>query len=210
MAKPVFEEALMLIEIAIKKLVRADLAAASRLQKIQGNVLCVELTSPALVFYVTAVIDGVEFSFQEQESDCTLRGSWVDFLEIAEDPKRLFGAKVSIVGDHYWVIELKSILSNLDVDWEGLLAKYLGDIPAYQVGQCFRSAKSYTAHTSSLLSQDLSDYLHEELRILPTKPELDHFYQSVDELRLRVDRLQARLQLHHSCVEPDTSSNLDE
>lgn len=206
MLKPLFEEALMLIEVAIKKVVRADLAAASRLQKIEGNVLCVELTSPSIVFYVTAVVDGVEFSFQEQEAHCTLRGSWIDFLEIAEDEQRLFGAKVSIQGDHHWLVELKSILTSLDIDWEGLLANYLGDIPAYQIGQCFRSTKSYAKHTSALLCDDLSDYIHEELRLLPAKPELDYFYHSVDDLRLRVDRLNARVSLLRGAVSADNQS----
>ncbi len=194
MVNPVLEESVMLIEVAIKKLVKADLAAASRLGKLQGKVLCVELTSPLMTFYVAPVVDGLEFGFDEQNADCTITGSWVDFLSVAEDEQRLFSSNIKLDGDYHWVVELKSILMSLDVDWEGLLAKNIGGLAAHQLAQCFRSTGVYVEHTSTLLRRDISDYLHEELRILPSRPELKQFYSWVDAERLAVDRLQARIQ----------------
>lgn len=204
MANPIINETLMLIEVAIKKLVRTDPVASARLRALQGKVLALELSSPPLKLFVLPVPEGLEFSFDEHPADCTLKGAWVDFLEIAEDEHRLFGSGVEIHGDMQLARELKAILVELDIDWEGLLGNRIGELPAHQLAFFFRSIKRYAEHTSTLLADDLSDYLHEELRVAPSRPELQQFYQGVDELRLKVDRLQARLEQLEPKKEPES------
>jgi ubiquinone biosynthesis protein UbiJ len=45
------------------------------------------------------------------------------------------------------------------------------------------------------LQQNLQDYLAEESTLLPRAHELEAFYSAINELTLRVDRLQARIEL---------------
>lgn len=195
MANPLIAECLTLIEVAIKQAVKTDPVAARRLAELQGQVLEVQLTSPFLQLFILPVADGIEFTQSDLVADCQISGAWVDFLAIAEDEHRLFGSGVQIHGNQQLVKSLKEILSELEIDWEALLADHLGDLPAHQLARIFGSAKRYAEHSSRLLLADLSDYLHEEIRVAPPKAELQQFYQGVDELRLRADRLQARVQL---------------
>lgn len=204
MVNAAFAEILTPLELAIKQLVRTDPVARRRLQGLQGKVIAVVLSSPSVTFYLLPVADGVEFSFSDHQADCTLAGSWIDFLEVAEDEHRLFSSKIVVQGDHQLAAELKSILTQLDIDWEGLMASHIGDLPAHQLAKLFTSSRNYAEKTSSLLFEDLSDYLHEELRIAPAKPELQQFYSAVDELRLRVDRLQARTQQLEKAQNPSS------
>lgn len=43
------------------------------------------------------------------------------------------------------------------------------------------------------MRQNVSEYLQEELRVTPTKYELEDFFAEVDELSLTVERLQAHV-----------------
>jgi ubiquinone biosynthesis accessory factor UbiJ len=40
---------------------------------------------------------------------------------------------------------------------------------------------------------NMTEFLQEELRVVPSKNELDDFFNDVDELRLSVERLQAHI-----------------
>ena len=70
----------------------------------------------------------------------------------------------------------------------------VGDRLAHQAGRALRHGRDYATATGRTLRQDLSEYLTEEARLLPTRPELERFHADVDILRDDAERLQAQLQ----------------
>jgi ubiquinone biosynthesis protein UbiJ len=61
------------------------------------------------------------------------------------------------------------------------------------VGITVRRTSHWAAENLKTLVSDLSEYLTEEARLLPTRIELDNWTVDVDELRMAVDRIEARL-----------------
>ncbi len=49
-------------------------------------------------------------------------------------------------------------------------------------------------HAHTRMRANLDEYRHEESALLPGKNELEAFYQRIDDLRLRADRFNSRLQ----------------
>ena len=56
-----------------------------------------------------------------------------------------------------------------------------------------KEIKNYTQYAGSSLESMITEYLQEESELLPTAIEVDNFSNSVDELRLATDRLQAHI-----------------
>jgi ubiquinone biosynthesis protein UbiJ len=101
---------------------------------------------------------------------------------------------LKIEGDVEFANQLRSIFMQVDVDWEEVASKYVGDSIAYQVGLFVNKFKKYKKRSMGNFYLDVSEYLQEESRILPTKVELDRFMSGVDDLDANVQRLEARIQ----------------
>jgi ubiquinone biosynthesis protein UbiJ len=107
--------------------------------------------------------------------------------------RSLFHDKVRISGDVEVGQNVKKLFDELQIDWEGHLAHFTGDVVAHQLGTLVRKGRKVKAQLQDTFCQNVSEHLQEELRLLPSHQELEDFYQDVDDLSLAVDRLQARL-----------------
>ena len=65
---------------------------------------------------------------------------------------------------------------------------------ARQLGNLFRLSGKFIGESSRTLAQDITEYLQEEARWLPTRTEVNYFLNDIDELRSDVDRVDARIQ----------------
>ncbi len=183
------------LEVAIKVALRQDPATLRRLARLDGKVIQLQITSPQLMIYLFPVADGIEFSSgHEGEVDCRIEGRTSDFLEVLLDEQKTFGSGIQLSGDTQIAISLKDCLQQLNIDWEALLADRVGDLAAHQFAEIFRIGRSYLRESSDSLLDDMDDYLHEEIRLLPARVELEQFYNQVDQLRLQVDRIEARIE----------------
>lgn len=89
--------------------------------------------------------------------------------------------------------QLQRALSQLEPDWEAAMARYLGDVPAHFLGKSIRNAVHWSRNAVSTMNSNVEEYLHEESRALPGRRELEATFQDIDELSLRTERLEARL-----------------
>ena len=106
---------------------------------------------------------------------------------------QLFSGTVEISGNTELAHQFGKIIGGMEVDWEEQLSHYTGDIAAHEVGKLFRSTGHWGRRTLETLGLDVQEYLHEELRLLPVRPEIEAFMTDVDTLRDDVERLQARI-----------------
>jgi ubiquinone biosynthesis protein UbiJ len=100
---------------------------------------------------------------------------------------------VDIQGDTDTGEQFQDILSAVDWDWEEQLSRITGDVLAHQAGKLARKATLFIKNSRSTLQQDISEYLQEEVRLLPARIEVGYFLEEVDQLRADVDRLSARV-----------------
>ncbi len=183
------------LEGLINTALRYDPATRLGLARLSGQVLAVEITSPAVTLYLTGDDQGVSLmTHWEGEVDTRLKGSLPALLKLARNPGgQLATGDVEVMGNTGLLMTMQGLLKNLDIDWEEALTGVLGDVFGHQAAGFLRGGARYAHDRAEEKRRLVSEFLTEELRSLPSRVELEDFYQSVDELRLRLDRLEARI-----------------
>lgn len=113
----------------------------------------------------------------------------------ASKARSLFNDKIRISGDIELGLAVKKLFDEIDIDWEGHLAHFTGDVIAYQLGSMVRRGIQFKRELSQSLHSNLTDYMQDELRLLPSREEVNHFFDDIDHLVLDVDRLSAQINL---------------
>ncbi len=111
----------------------------------------------------------------------------------ASKARSLFNDKIRMSGDMELGQRVKKLFDELDIDWEGHLAHFTGDVVAHQIGSFVRHGLSFKRKFNDSMRQNMTEYLQEELRATPSKNELNDFFADVDQLSLSVERLQAHV-----------------
>lgn len=131
-------------------------------------------------------------SVSEQAPAASISGPSATLLGLltSEDPAAaLHHPQLQLRGDVHLVQALHRSLSRLELDWSDLFRH-----PALQiVSQALKSSASVVQQGISSLREDTADYLQHESELLPTRQEVTDFTNRLEALRLKIDRLQARL-----------------
>lgn len=198
---------LKLINNALQKYLDSDPEIAAKLNKFEGQRLLVHLTDIEKEFLLTPVNSSVVVSEHVVDEDAseeselnittTIHSNIISLARMglgAEYRSMLNSGSLKIEGDVEFANQLRSIFIQVDIDWEEIASKYVGDAVAYQIGLIANKFKNYKKRSIENFRLDVSEYLQEESRILPTKVELDRFMSGVDSLDANVQRLEARIQ----------------
>lgn len=184
-------------ERALALAISRDALTARRLESLQGRLILIEGSSPAWRVYLAPVVGGIALRSQsEEEADCTLRAPTTLLARLALSSERqrlLQEPDVLITGDSQLLVSLQNILGDLQIDGEAELARWIGPVAAHAIGDLVRGARDWTQQTHDSLSQSLSDYLTEESRQLVGRAEGQAFAAQLHQLRLQLDRLDARV-----------------
>jgi ubiquinone biosynthesis protein UbiJ len=194
---------LPIIEDAGNRLLRLDPETLRRLGDLDGRVICIDLRDLGRRIYLHPSEAGFRMSDSStQPPAVTLRGSVTVFarLGLAGPGAEVAPGDLEIEGDVALGQKMQRILQRLDLDWEEPLARLLGDPLGHAVGQGLRAAYAWHVQALKTLSADAAEYLREEVRLVPSRRELDGFFDAVDTLRADVDRLEARLRRLRSAV----------
>ena len=184
------------VESCLNQLLKLDPAARSRLEGISGKSLRVACEFPPFNATLLVSDDRILLS-QESESpaDVTVSGRAGALLKllVKKDTASLHDDGVVITGNAGLLSKMQEILLGMEIDWEYQLSRFIGDIPTQAVSDGVAMTQAFVGDAGKNLQQDLDDYLHVEKKLFPSEEELAAFYESVDELRLRVDRLDSRI-----------------
>lgn len=187
------------VEALINAVLKQDPASTLQLQAYRGKALRVECISPFKLVVTLVVEDqGVSLrSVYETEPDAAISasaGSYASLLMSDSQTSALFSPAVALSGDTQLVQALHRIIGGLEIDWQGHFASVFGDIATHQFSEFVGRAKRWGKRSRESVLDDLDEYLHEEARLLPSKSEVAHFSARIDELKLRLDRINARTQ----------------
>ena len=184
------------LETALDLYLKQDPGALQRCAEMDGKVIALDVTGLDLSLYFMPGADGILVAgHYEGEADTRLRASPLGFARLSLGPREdaLFEGAVDIQGDTETGQQFQDILSAVDWDWEEQLSRITGDVIAHQTGKLARKATQFIKNSRNTLQQDVSEYLQEEVRLLPARTEVDYFLEEVDQLRADVDRLSARV-----------------
>lgn len=171
--------------------------ALNRLQALQGKLIRLHITNPDMQFDILPTTERIRVSTDyAAEPDVTITGSALGFIRLAaaeDSGKAMLAQGVTIAGDTGLGMQFSQILREVNIDWEELASRAVGDVMAHQLGQIARQSKGWLDDTAHAMRLNTQEYLQEEARLVPAEAELKAYLDAVDDLRMDVDRLEARL-----------------
>lgn len=201
------QAALASAEATVNRVLRLDGVALRRFGRLAGKVLEVDCQAPALRLFILPDADGLHLAaHHEAPADCTLvapAGSLLQ-LALAKDKTRvLHSPEVTMGGDSAMLLELADILQSLELDWEYEVARWLGPVPAHLLGARLRGGMAWAGDSLESLRLSLADYLAEESRSLVGQHEAEARFAELDQLKMSLDRLDARITRLTQKIKPD-------
>lgn len=196
MANTLTIAALASAEKMLNAALRYDPATRIGLAQLEGKILAVQITAPALKFFVMAMDDELRLMGNwEGDVDTRITGSLLALAQLSQtETHNLKDSGVTVMGDLSLLADLQRLMKNLDIDWEEMLSQFTGDIIGHQTAQMIRAKFGWAKDRAKNAQRLTGEFLTEELKALPGEPELEDFYRQVDDLRLAVDRAAARVE----------------
>ncbi|VAW85983.1 Protein YigP (COG3165) clustered with ubiquinone biosynthetic genes [hydrothermal vent metagenome] len=193
-----------LAEIAASALQRAfnqclefDSLSRQRFSALQGRVIAIELTGVGVQLYLSPTQDEVQISaVHDGAADVTLSGTPFSFarMGLADDSSdSLFSGDITLSGDSTLGQRFGEIIKEMDIDWEEIASQWVGDVVAHKAGDVLRGGLAWSRDNFNSGQQTTTEYLQEELRLLPVQEEVDLFFTNVHTLRDDVERTAARI-----------------
>lgn len=186
------------VEAGLNRALRLDGTALPRLQALSGKVIAMQCQNPALELFILPSGDGLQLAAQwHAPADCTLTAPTASLVRLAlsrEKTAVLHRPEVSLDGDSAVLLQLAGILQDLELDWEYEISRWLGPVATTLLAGHLRSRVNLASHGAASLKQNLADYLAEESRTLVGQREADARFAELDQLKLALDRLEARIE----------------
>lgn len=188
------------LQTAINHALSLDADIASKIQPLRGKVLHMVISPLDVNFFIRFDEKNLQLlDTWDGAVNTTIHSNPLGLIRLsilpASKARSLFNDKIRLSGEVETGQQVKALFDNLDIDWEGHLAHFTGDVVAYQVGSILKHAKNFTRQFTESMRLNTRDYLQEELRLVPTTMELEDLFADIDALALQVERLQAKVDL---------------
>jgi ubiquinone biosynthesis accessory factor UbiJ len=169
-------------------------AAQLACRKLEGKSLSITVSGTPLQFSLKSVGERVVLaSGTDAAADARLTGSPLALARLTRDRTALTSQSVHIEGDAEVAQGFAELLQAAKPDLEEELSRLIGDVAAHQLGQAARTLFRFGERAGNTFARNLSEFLQEESRDLPTRTEADEFVAAVDTLRDDVERMGARI-----------------
>ena len=181
------------LETAINFVLARDPESSVRLQILANKTILLASTEPTLNIYWLFEPDKILLR-SEWRGDVTasISGPMNELVRLGLSDKKI-AKDLTIKGDLQAVESFKALFSQLDVDWDEYFSQYTGDVVAHHLGQAARKARGFFKQAFSSLSSSTTEYMQEEINVVPTKMAVTDFAADVRELDRDVERLAARM-----------------
>lgn len=189
------------IETSIRWALQYDPGSQAAMAKMEGKVLAVSSTQPELCLYFVCHATYLQvLSYYEETPDCKIEGSMSCLIELLwSEQDSLANSGVVLSGEIGFLLQLKKLISQLNIDWEEPITDALGDTLGHTLAELMRNKFQWLQARATTFPLWVGETLTEELQASPAKTELENFYRDVDSLRSSTDRLQAHINmLKHS------------
>lgn len=194
--------AISAIEHAINLALKQDDPSQARLSKLAGQqvylyvedfhfILQVHILEDGIMLHGLTSMDDVEL---DPRADTLVQGPSSAFRKLLEGDG-FFDGDLRIQGNAQALMTLHKVMENFDLDWEGLLADYIGDLPASTLARLLRKQWSWGKETSTTLRLMLVQHLQSDSELLPSKIEYDALVDDLESFGTQLDRAEAKLRM---------------
>ncbi|MDE0509000.1 MAG: SCP2 sterol-binding domain-containing protein [Gammaproteobacteria bacterium] len=186
------------VEKLVNGLIAGDAHVAGNLTRFHGK--RVEVRTPHTGLNLLFDAGGIRLSTLDSEAlgepaDVTVRGTAPQLFRLLTDSERpLADREIRVEGDAELLLDLQRALDEIDVRWEDYLGPILGDVLTGGLSSAVTDARDLARDAGGNIKRNLENFVQYEAGVMPSPEEMGLFVARVDELRLRLDRLQARIE----------------
>lgn len=192
--------AISAIESAINLALKQDSPSQTRLAKLAGQQVFLYIEDFSFILQIHILEQGVMLhkpdSLDEIELDPRLdtlvQGPSSAYRKLLEGDG-FFDGDLRIQGNAQALMTLHKVMENFEFDWEGLLADYIGDLPASALARLLRMQWSWSKEFMTSARIQLVNHLQTDSQLLPSKIEFDHHVDELERFGTALDRTDAKL-----------------
>lgn len=187
----------VVIETLINQALVYNLHGTRALIPLNEKTLTVKLAELGFPLNFAINAEKIHVTTGDIAGNCTLITSVKTLIELKNQQKLtelIKQDKLDIDGDIKVAQRFAAIAETLDIDWRSELAKRIGDIPTYKVGQLGNKLAKKLSFAEQQIKADASEWLVHEKSIVVTTSELSPFYQQVEQVKASVDNISQRIE----------------
>lgn len=195
----VAEGLLFPLEQVVNLMVSQDPVTASRLSLHAGRSVGLHTDSPAMQIRIQILEQGLRLSTDFTDAcDAYIRGPsrvLLGMMTRSTASARQVPQQVQLNGDLELLESIFDTLTSMPINWQDPLSRVLGDVLTHGIERSTRAARDWGQDSVVRVTHNLDAWLHIESRLLPDRAEIADYHDRLDALKLRLDRLEARLSL---------------
>lgn len=181
------------LEKIINHALKADPDAIKKIARIENQIIEIHCEDWRIQFYIICTAGELQFEKKVQrEANTIIKGTLNNFLHIfmrGGDSKTVFQYPIDIEGNTHNIEVLRDAFKNLDIDFEEKLSHFIGDTLAHKICFQIKDAKKTLKNTNEKLIDQAKEYIYFESKNLPTRKQVEQFYDDVAKLRDDVERM---------------------
>jgi ubiquinone biosynthesis protein UbiJ len=174
-----------------------DPYAANLRQPLLGKTIAVDARELPFPLFFHFTYEKVVLQKHCDNPHATIHGSLFNMARLTQRENKtaaMSELQIRIEGDTDSAHQFQRFWDSIYIDWEEVVAKIAGDPFAVLFGRGRKIINRALQQARQTVTNNLSEYVQEELRFLPPREEIADFMNDVDLLRADVDRLTARIQ----------------
>ena len=163
--------------------------------QLEGKVLSIRIKNTSRDFFVIMKSNVFDFHQDSKNYDVQISGSLISFANLLRNKSSdaLRDGSISINGDVGIAQKFQKLFLMIKPDIEEELSHFIGDIMAYNIVKFSDKAGSWMQNTKDVLDENVTEYLQEEIKIMPSKYEFKIFSKEVSKIRDDIERLEKKL-----------------
>ncbi|GAB2191493.1 SCP2 sterol-binding domain-containing protein [Sessilibacter sp. MAH1] len=202
--------ALASVQLMINQALKFDPVSKLRLQSLEGRLVRLTINNPAFVCFITAIDGELRLQSHGEQPEAEIRGSLSDLIKVfIEGKTNLADSQVEIIGSAGLVQQWQEFSKDIEIDWEEIISQYAGDTIGHQVAEVIRSSHAWGKTRRENIRNQLLEYAIEEKQLLPNQALFKDFCERNQQLRLDIDRLEARIERLTQLLIDDESTSKD-
>jgi ubiquinone biosynthesis protein UbiJ len=187
-----------LIEAGANRVLALDPESSTRLLKLQGKVLQLDLEGLEISLFLTFdsgnILAGLE---SDTEPDTIITGTPTALFAMAAPGEAsnwgLPGSSVQISGDANLARDIERVFSKMEPDFQKPLTDILGDVVGFQFASGMKQGTEAVKKAVEQTAEMAGTYFRDESDFLVQPEELKGFNSAVDGLNDAIERLEAKI-----------------
>jgi ubiquinone biosynthesis protein UbiJ len=154
---------LQTLQFAINQAISLDPHVSEQLLALNHKTIEMVVSPLNVHFYILIVDGSVQLlTHSHAKPDTIIHSNPMGLIRLSLLPsskmRSLFNDQIKISGDVQLGQQLKKIFDSMDVDWEGHLAYFTGDVVAHHVGNVFRKGRDLKRQYSESIKKSSHKY----------------------------------------------------